>query len=199
MTLDEIKQKLGLTDFPNLLFVPLALTWCALFLVLLIGLFWILFGMPRVVVSSAIEGGDLVLRYSLLSIAALTATLGAVVTLPLTLIRTRFAARTTHATEQDLITDRINKAVEMLGTEKVMKIPGKDDAGGDIEIEKTVPNMEVRIGAIHALARLARENLNFHVQIMEILCAYIRENAPADGAEPLHMPQMPADDVENPR
>ncbi|QBX99552.1 pentapeptide repeat-containing protein [Rhodophyticola sp. CCM32] len=63
---------------------------------------------------------------------------------------------------------------------------------------ETLPNMEVRIGAIYALERIARENLDFHVQIMEILCAYIRENSPAEQAEPLHMPQMPAKDEENP-
>ncbi len=37
-------------------------------------------------------------------------------------------------------------------------------------------NIEVRLGAIYALERIARENLDFHWQIMEILCAYIREN-----------------------
>jgi len=44
---------------------------------------------------------------------------------------------------------------------------------------ETKPNLEVRIGAIFALERIARHNLDEHIQIMEILCAYIRENAPA--------------------
>ncbi|MEH6477405.1 MAG: pentapeptide repeat-containing protein [Sneathiella sp.] len=44
-------------------------------------------------------------------------------------------------------------------------------------IEQTVPNLEVRIGAIYALERIAKDSLRDHMQIMEILCAYVRENA----------------------
>jgi uncharacterized protein YjbI with pentapeptide repeats len=51
--------------------------------------------------------------------------------------------------------------------------------------------MEVRIGSIYALARIARENLSFHVQIMQILCAYIRENSPASKAKSFDLPEMP--------
>jgi hypothetical protein len=44
---------------------------------------------------------------------------------------------------------------------------------------ETQPNLEVRIGAIYALERIAQDSDRDHVQIMEILCAYIRQNAPA--------------------
>jgi uncharacterized protein YjbI with pentapeptide repeats len=44
---------------------------------------------------------------------------------------------------------------------------------------ETQPNLEVRIGAIYALERIAQDSARDHVQIMEILCAYIRQNAPA--------------------
>lgn len=47
---------------------------------------------------------------------------------------------------------------------------------------ETLPNIEVRIGAIYALERIAQDSDRDHVRIMEILCAYIRENAPASGA-----------------
>lgn len=67
----------------------------------------------------------------------------------------------------------------------------------------TEPNIEVRIGAILALERLARQRANDakgvkartddgildhdgardHVRIMEVLCAYVRENAPAGSAK----------------
>lgn len=51
----------------------------------------------------------------------------------------------------------------------------------------TEPNLEVRVGAILSLERIARERAKTgtedggadHIRIMEILCAYIRENAPA--------------------
>src|SRR6056297_489043 len=39
------------------------------------------------------------------------------------------------------------------------------------------PNLEVRLGAIYALERISQDSARDHIQIMEILCAYIRENA----------------------
>lgn len=79
------------------------------------------------------------------------------------------------------ITDRINKAVEQLGAEKTVKVPNAD---GDKSIERSEPNIEVRIGAILSLERIAQDSTKYdkgrdHVRVMEILCAYIRENAPA--------------------
>ena len=47
---------------------------------------------------------------------------------------------------------------------------------------RTEPNLEVRIGAIYALERIAAESLEDHVRIMEILCAYVRHNSPASSA-----------------
>jgi hypothetical protein len=41
----------------------------------------------------------------------------------------------------------------------------------------TVSNTEVRLGAIYALEKLARDDLEMHWPIMETLCAYVRENA----------------------
>ena len=59
--------------------------------------------------------------------------------------------------EQGLITDRINKAVESLG-----KLNRADK-----------PVLEVRIGALYALERIAQDSLEDHIRIMKIICAYI--------------------------
>lgn len=77
------------------------------------------------------------------------------------------------------LTDRISAAVEQLGAEKTVK---KDDK------ETTVPNIEVRIGGILSLERIAQDSTAYdkgrdHVRVMEILCAYIRHNAPASEAQ----------------
>lgn len=48
--------------------------------------------------------------------------------------------------------------------------------------EETLPNLEVRLGAIYALERIAQDSERDHIPIMETLCAYIRENAPVKGA-----------------
>ena len=82
------------------------------------------------------------------------------------------------------MTDRISKAVEQLGAEKTVKVHGKDAEGKDITVEETKPNIEVRIGAILSLERIAQDSTKHdkgrdHVRVMEILCAYVRENARA--------------------
>jgi hypothetical protein len=48
---------------------------------------------------------------------------------------------------------------------------------------ETVPNIEVRIGAILSLERIAQDSTRYdkgrdHVRVMEILCAYAKENTP---------------------
>jgi hypothetical protein len=50
---------------------------------------------------------------------------------------------------------------------------------------ETEPNLEVRIGAIYALERISQDSARDHIQIMEILCAYIRQNA---GREDVPLP-----------
>lgn len=40
------------------------------------------------------------------------------------------------------------------------------------------PNLEVRLGAIYALERIAQDSIRDHIQIVEILCAYVRQNSP---------------------
>jgi len=54
---------------------------------------------------------------------------------------------------------------------------------------KTMPNIEVRIGALLSLERIAQDSTNYdkgrdHVRVMEILCAYVRENTATPSLEP---------------
>lgn len=130
--------------------------------------------------------------------------------LPFLVWRSWVAHKQVGIAEQGHITDRINAAVLALGTEKVTKLIQKKalylkledgswarDEDGDLvpELsaegepmfefkghERTEPNIEVRIGAIYSLERIAQDSLRDHVQIMEILCAYIRTNSPAHQA-----------------
>ena len=113
--------------------------------------------------------------------ALLLGALVAAATLIFTLIRVWINERTTTAEEEGLITDRINAAVASLGAEKTIK---EDDK------EQTVPNIEVRIGAILALERMAKKNAVVYIQIMEILTAYIRENAPRTEEEHNRKPRQ---------
>ncbi|WP_127103994.1 pentapeptide repeat-containing protein [Pararhodobacter zhoushanensis] len=86
------------------------------------------------------------------------------------------------------MTDRIAKAVEMLGAEKTVKEYHIADDGTPVAVERTTPNLEVRIGAILSLERIAQDSTTHdkgrdHVRVMEVLCAYVRENSPANTAQ----------------
>jgi uncharacterized protein YjbI with pentapeptide repeats len=68
----------------------------------------------------------------------------------------RIANAQARVAEQGHITDRFTKAIEQLGSDK----------------------LEVRLGAIYALERIARDSQRDHGPIMETLTASIRERAP---------------------
>ena len=63
--------------------------------------------------------------------------------------------RTFQLTEQGQVTDRFTKAIEQLGSGK----------------------LDVRIGGIYALERVARDSARDHPTVMEVLTAFIREHS----------------------
>ncbi len=63
--------------------------------------------------------------------------------------------RTHELTEQGQVTDRYAKAIEQLGSDK----------------------LDVRIGGIYALERVARDSARDHPTVMEVLTAFIREHS----------------------
>ena len=140
--------------------------------------------------QSGKSGDPTAIRDLSYAIAVLLGVLVAASTVPFALIRvwindrtikaaersTAAAERTTNAAEQGLITDRINTAVTGLGVEKTVK---QTAPNGKIT-ENTDANIEVRLGAVYALERISQDSDRDHMQIMEILCAYICTNAPWD-------------------
>ena len=92
----------------------------------------------------------------------------ALIGLPFVIWRSIVAQAQATTAAQGLITERFTKAVDQLGAEKTVKKDGE---------ETTIPNLEVRLGGIYALERIAQDSLRDHITIMEVLCAYIRENA----------------------
>ncbi|MBL4917139.1 pentapeptide repeat-containing protein [Szabonella alba] len=112
--------------------------------------------------------------------ALIAAFLGA----PFVIYGTWLKHHTNRLEQEGHMTDRITKAVEQLGAEKVEKVYTMDESGKPVPAERTVPNIEVRIGAILSLERIAQDSTTHdkgrdHVRVMEILCAYIRENSNA--------------------
>lgn len=118
--------------------------------------------------------------------------LGAIVGMPFLVWRSWVAHRQADTAEQGLITDRFTRAVEQLGAHKTVKQQRRNKAGdlqfmrnnqGKIDYKQplfeeiTVENIEVRLGALYALERISQDSERDNIQIMEIICAYLRENS----------------------
>ena len=80
--------------------------------------------------------------------------------------------RTLELTEQGQVTDRYTKAIEQLGSDK----------------------LDVRIGGIYALERIARDSARDHPTVIEVLAAFIREHS----HEPWPQPDHPASREQKP-
>lgn len=127
--------------------------------------------------------------------ALITGLLGA----PFLIWRTMVAQATVDLLKQGQITDRISRAVDQLGAEKVVKRQRRTKGGTPlyedgpdsapdfkkpIFEEVTTPSIEIRLGGLYALERIAHDSIQGdsgrdHLTVMEIVCAYLRENAPA--------------------
>jgi hypothetical protein len=90
-----------------------------------------------------------------------------------------YSARTFGLSRQGHITDRFTKAIEQLG-----KLDGDH------------PAIEVRLGGIYALERIAIDSPRDHWTIMEILTAYARQNAPLDPDRPYTQGEKPRTDIQ---
>lgn len=138
--------------------------YLCVFALLVGGLMWMITHVPDIIGDVIYATDPTEARWLLASLAALTAVTSAAVALPFTVLKTIYNRRQTEVAEQSHITDQINKAVENLGATR--------QVGDRLE-----PNIEVRIGGLLALERIAKHNLSEHIQVMEILCAFVRENA----------------------
>jgi uncharacterized protein YjbI with pentapeptide repeats len=74
----------------------------------------------------------------------------------------RATQRTLELTERGQITERFTRAIDQLGA--------TDEDGNKL--------IEIRLGGIYALERIARDSEQDHWPIMEVLTAYVRQNSP---------------------
>jgi len=126
-------------------------------------------------------GSNLFLRGSVDNISKLMLALGGLLGAPFLVWRTWIADQQRHVAREDLYTGLLVKAIEQLGAtreeKKSCEVPDGEGKTKTETITATVPNTELRLGAIYALEKLSRDYEPRHRQIMEILCAYVRENA----------------------
>ena len=101
------------------------------------------------------ESGSTTVRNIGLVIAALVA-------LPLAIWRSLVAQRHADTAQQNLLNERYQQGAEMLGSEV----------------------LSVRLGGIYALRRLSEEHpKQYHVQIMQLFCAFVRNPTEDNGNE----------------
>ena len=144
----------------------LILLFVVLFL-LIVPVLWIAFPKYAALLTDPPTAQDAAARYpAFIGFFGILTAIGALVGYAFSFIRVFSTERQTITSQQGHITERINKAVENLGTNR---------ADGE-------PNIEVRLGAIYALERIAQDSPRDHIPILEILSAYIRLNAPANTA-----------------
>ena len=85
------------------------------------------------------------------------------------------ATQQARVATENHVTGIFSKSVELLGLVREVKVTGSD---GTLVVH-SVPNLESRLGALYSLERLLRESEKDQRAILETLCAYVRENSPA--------------------
>lgn len=89
------------------------------------------------------------------TIAQIIGGFGLLVGLYLTYRNVKIAHKNVEVAEEGKLTDRFSKAVELLGSDK----------------------LDVRLGGIYALERIARDSRKDHWTVMEVLTAFVREHS----------------------
>lgn len=110
----------------------------------------------------------------------------AAIGLPLIIWRLVILSRQTITAEAKTQIDRethytsiFSRSVDQLGQTREIKEARENGGVVDI-ISKTSPNIEVRLGGIHSLSRLAEESVRDRAKIENTLLSYVRENSWSD-------------------
>ena len=170
---ERLQRRMGLGSVnTGLLFVAIAL-WTMILGSLVLGLLWEVWS---IIASTASQDIAEIWnwRFSLAKMAALTATLGAVVALPFTLIRLTFTRTQTETAVEALFNDKINEAVDDLHAQRQVS---KRITDGEIQKHETVWQDDVtrRNGAIDRLEGLAGEEPKAAPRVARMLSVYVRE------------------------
>lgn len=174
----HLRNQFGLEKLPLLLFVLIVGLWFTLFSFIFIGMLWMItdaathaWGSPTNSFLPAIWGqATNGLRGTLISLTAMTATLGAVVALPVTILRLQYNARQTEATEAALLNEKLNAAFEGLNARRTVT-----SCIDDTVITEQQDDIVTRAIAIDRLEGLVKEHPAEAPRIASILSLYVRE------------------------
>jgi uncharacterized protein YjbI with pentapeptide repeats len=106
---------------------------------------------------------------------------------PFVIWRTAVAHQQTGIQREGHYTSLFTRAVEQLGATREVKVWREGSDGAQpTQFAMTEANLEVRLGAIYALERIAQDSARDHWPIMEVLCAYVRNHS--NCGEPIRDP-----------
>ena len=169
-SLIALQKRVGLEQLNSGLFFIASVMWLLVFTSLFVGLLatiWLVISTKTPTSSDVIWDW----RFTSICLAALTATLGAVVALPFTLVRLTYVRRQTETATQALFNDKINAAVTDLHAQRQITKwdeGGKAQNGWDDDITR-------RNGAIDRLLGLAKEEPESAPHVARMLSVYVKE------------------------
>jgi len=160
--------------FPVLFGVVL---WSIILVILIAGLIWQIWQLGFAISDDKIlnEANGNLIRSRLILLTALTATLGAVVALPVTLRRLRLTRKQTWAAEETIFNDKVAEALRDLYAQRqvTLFVDGKHlDVWEDDIVRRTT--------AIDRLERLVSERPNEVSSVASVLSVYVRELSKAE-------------------
>ena len=164
-----LQKQIGLEKLNSGLFFIAGVMWALIFASLFIALLstiWLVISNETPATSDDVWDW----RFTLVGMAALTATLGAVVALPFTLVRLTYARRQTETATQALFNDKINAAVSDLHAQRQITKWDKPEYPTGWEDDVTRIN-----GAIDRLLGLAKEEPESAPRIARMLSVYVKE------------------------
>jgi len=135
------------------------------------------FGSPLQIRGEGSSGGSLLITVFFTVLVALIGGPIAIWRVVTAHVQAQAARHQADIAQEGHYTDLFTKAVEQLGATREVKryVQAEGDNVGKSElVTVTEPNLEVRLGAIYALDRIARDSQRDHWPIMEVLCAYVR-------------------------
>lgn len=170
----RLRARLGMAGLPQGVFALGMILWGVIFAALILGLIW-------TIISAAFHApartqeAQTALRFVLISLTALTATLGAVVAFPVTLIRIALTRKQTETAEEALFNDKINAAAEGLAARRQVTRVIHEGTPEEAILTEWEDDLVTRASAIDRLEGLAKERPDTAARIARMLSIYVRE------------------------
>lgn len=167
-------RRIGAGQTPGWVITLGVFLWSLIFLSLVFGLIWTIISAALILPPQG-EEEKTALRFILISLAGLTATTGAVIALPFTVVRLALTQKQADTAAEALLNDKINAAASDLAARRqVTRVIG---AGTEAEqvLTEWEDDIVTRAAAIDRLEGLARENTDITPRVARQLSIYVRE------------------------